>query len=92
MLGGAVAGYLRNGDTDDGLWTGSMAGLFTTVPVIVLFAGIVVALVDGTALTAAVGLLVVAAMAVAVLYVVALSAIGGYVGGTVAVRKRERSA
>lgn len=85
VLGGAVAGYLER---RDGLRVGTIAGLFTALPLLgllVLFGGVVGALLGVRELFAGGILLIglVAFLFVAV-YTVALSALGGVLGVYVA--------
>lgn len=82
-IGGAAAGYLDTNRARSGLGPGAAAGLFATLPVLVIavFAG--VGLLVGV--PAEVAVPVVTAVGVAVIlvlvYFVGLSAVGGYVGG-----------
>lgn len=79
ILGGGVAGYLQRGS---GLRVGALAGLVAAAPFVVLFAFLVVGL--ATAGFAIVGVLMVVALALAVGYLVVLSALGGYLGSVLA--------
>ncbi|ADJ16285.1 DUF5518 domain-containing protein [Halalkalicoccus jeotgali] len=81
--GGAVAAYLQGADTAAGVRTGTLSGVIALVPLGVLGAAVVglvgVVTLDptGTAVSLAV---VAAALFVSTLYVVGLSALGGYLG------------
>lgn len=94
ILGGAVAGYLEGGENGRGLTVGGMAGLVAAVPLVV---GVVVAMGGLAIATATIGFGFVAvaiAMGIALgamiaaLYVVALSALGGFLGASVEIRRR----
>lgn len=90
MLGGAAAGYLRNGGRGAGTRTGAIAGLVAAVPVVVLFGflgGGFIVVASELALGAVTGIVVLAllfSLVVAVLYTVGLSALGGYLGAGLA--------
>ncbi|WP_418286548.1 DUF5518 domain-containing protein [Halorubrum sp. DTA46] len=82
ILGGALAAYLEGGETGDGLRVGALSGLIASLPlaaVVVLglavfsFGGDIGVAIGG-------GLLLLAIVAVAVGYTVALSALGGVIG------------
>lgn len=83
VLGGAVAGYLDPDRRASGLGAGTLAGVFATLPVFVLAsfagAGLFVGLPSGL-VPAATAVLAVAVL-VSLVYLVALSALGGYLGG-----------
>ena len=86
VLGGAAAAYLRKGDRETGLRVGALAGLVAAVPVVVLVAFLVggfAVVASELALGAVTGIVVLAlvfSLFVAVLYMVGLSALGGYLG------------
>lgn len=88
LIGGGVAGYLQRGTRNDGLRVGGISGLITMIP---LF--LVASLLGGVFFLQMVGLdpragfgfgfLVLFALLFFVLYTVALSALGGYLGAYV---------
>lgn len=89
ILGGGVAGYLEGGNRSDGLLVGALAGLIAVVPlvfIILLLGNLFVLLVAGTGSTMpflAGGLGAIAIVLVVLtllLYVVVLSALGGWAG------------
>ncbi|MFC3476577.1 DUF5518 domain-containing protein [Halobacterium litoreum] len=78
VVGGGVAGYLHDGDGTAGVRVGGAAGLVAAVPLAVLFGFLAAGLAaSGNAFVA--GVLAVA-LGVSALFVVALSALGGYLG------------
>jgi hypothetical protein len=93
IIGGAVAGYLGRGSRSEGVRTGAIAGLFASMPVVVLFAF----LIGGSVAVAtelglgAVGAIVALGLVVgllgAVVYTVALGAVGGYLGAGLGSRR-----
>lgn len=79
VLGGAVAGYLEGGDTDDGLKVGALAGLVTLVPIALV--GFVLLFVVGFGGTpAAFGILGLVGLFFVALYTVGLGALGSVIG------------
>jgi len=85
VLGGGVAAYLQG--EASGIRTGALAGLFAAVPIVVLYAVIVGSLLVGApALTGVVVSVLLISLLVAVVYLVALSAAGGYIGARFADR------
>ncbi|WP_265108608.1 DUF5518 domain-containing protein [Halosolutus halophilus] len=82
LLGGAVAGYLEGGDTNDGLRVGAIAGLIMLVPFVLIGLFFVTFLLGvgpgGPPL--AFGMMAVFMLVVGALYTIGLSAIGGYLG------------
>jgi hypothetical protein len=93
VLGGAVSGYLQDGDRSDGLRVGALAGVLSAIALVVLFfivgnllLAVVTGVVGGPRMGPGMRLpgLGVAVLLVAVLvagvYVVGLSALGGYLG------------
>lgn len=82
ILGGAAAGYLQKNGPGDGARVGALSGLVASLPVFFvffLFAGVLPFV---SVKIAAVSLVFVVFLLVFVVgYTVALSAIGGYVGG-----------
>ena len=86
LLGGLVAGYLRRGESMDGVRVGAYAGVVAALPVVLLF----LFLLGGFVVTAGalglggaglvVSLLIVFALLFTVAIVISLSGVGGYVG------------
>ena len=97
-LGGAVAGYLRGGDANSGARIGAYAGLVASLP----FALLGLFLLGGLVVVASelglgglgvfVALAMVFSILVSVVYLVGLSALGGYLGVRLAARERAPSA
>ncbi|MFC7132426.1 MULTISPECIES: DUF5518 domain-containing protein [Salinibaculum] len=89
VIGGAAAGYLDPDRTASGVGTGTLAGLFATLPVLVvavfagagLFVGLPGDVAGIVAVVLAVGVLI------SLAYLVVLSVLGGYFGGWL--RKRQ---
>ncbi|MFB6093440.1 MAG: DUF5518 domain-containing protein [Halanaeroarchaeum sp.] len=87
VLGGGVAGYLQDGSRDDGLRVGAYAGAIASIPLtlgmllVAVAVPFVIAVEVGLALVAG---LVLFAIVVAIVYGVALSAAGGYLGALLA--------
>ena len=86
ILGGAVAGYLERGDRTAGARVGGLSGLVASVPIFVLFAFLIGGLFVVSAEisfglgAASVALVLAIALFVAVVYMVLLGAVGGYIG------------
>lgn len=82
IIGGGVAGYLERDRRASGIGTGTMAGLFTMLPALVVVAFASVGLVVGLPGEVAAVLLIVLVVLVFTLltYLVGLSALGGYIG------------
>jgi hypothetical protein len=87
VLGGGVAAYLNEADTNTGLRVGALSGLFAAVPLVlfgllaVFFLGFFAFGLHGGPALGLGGLLVVLVIGgVAVAYTVGLSALGGYLG------------
>jgi hypothetical protein len=82
-LGGAVAGYLDPNPTASGLGAGLLAGVFAALPVFVITifgsVGLAVGLPNGVVVPATV--VVAVGIFLSLVYLVGLSALGGYVGG-----------
>ncbi|WP_306055988.1 DUF5518 domain-containing protein [Natronococcus wangiae] len=79
ILGGAIAGYLESGGSEDGLKVGAIAGLVMLIPFV--FFGFFLLFILGVAGTpAAFGLLGLLALFFAALYTVGLGALGGVLG------------
>jgi hypothetical protein len=87
IAGGAVAGYLQRGSRSGNLTAGGLSALFAVLPAVVVVAFVVVGLVEGAGgATEFGGVALVGAFSVvvglfAVLFTVALGALGGFVGG-----------
>ena len=79
VLGGAVAGYLEGGDTDDGLRVGALAGLVALLPLSVIGFFLLFLLGFG-ANSAVLGVLGLVAFLFVTIYTVGLSALGGVIG------------
>lgn len=93
IVGGAATAYLQRADTNEGVRTGALSGAIALVPVALLGAGVVAVVgvftLDPIGISASivgVGFL----LALGALYVVGLSALGGYLGGYLAVRYGRR--
>lgn len=86
LLGGAVAGYLQRGERSDGLRVGAISGAIAAVPFLVLFVlfgGFIFTgtmMGPGTGAPRAMVLLLVVGVVFALVWSVALSAAGGYLG------------
>ncbi|MFB6073137.1 MAG: DUF5518 domain-containing protein [Halobacterium sp.] len=87
VVGGGVAGYLAGETAAAGARLGAVSGLLLAVPLTVLFAFLTVGVLDAGVVFLAGVLLV--AFAVSALFVVALSALGGYLGVYVAAELRD---
>lgn len=98
ILGGIVSGYLQGGENADGTRAGAYAGLVAAIPFSLLglfvVGGLAIATLElGLAgLGVFVGLAVVFSLVVGVVYLVGLSALGGYIGVSLAARNRDPSA
>ncbi|MFW5919647.1 MAG: DUF5518 domain-containing protein [Halanaeroarchaeum sp.] len=87
VLGGAVAGYLQRGSREDGFLVGAYSGLIAAIPIllVVVVFGSVFFLGAFFEPRAAIGFVFVFfALAVALVYSVGLSALGGYLGAYLA--------
>lgn len=90
VLGGVAAGYLQGSDGRTGVRVGAIAGLIASVPLAILFAFVIGGFAIVTAelslgfVAVVGGFAMVFALAVAVFVLVALSAVGGYVGASLA--------
>jgi hypothetical protein len=81
ILGGAVSGYLDRGSDGSPVRAGGIAGLFATLPVIIVFAVITWSLLgSATGLTTIVVASLVISLVISVVYMIGLSALGGYLG------------
>ncbi len=82
VLGGAVAGYLEGGESDDGLRVGAISGAIASLPVLGLLALFLFLVPIAPDLGVVVGsaVLLLAVIAVAFAYTIALSAVGGLLG------------
>jgi hypothetical protein len=95
ILGGLVSGYLRKGTTSDGIRVGAYAGVVASLPVvllgvlvIVVFAAVATELGIGS-LAVAGGFAILFALIAGVAFIVALSALGGFLGTKLAYRNGE---
>lgn len=86
LLGGGVAGYLQRTDRSDGARVGAISGAIAAVPFLLLF-GIVGGFLftgammgGGPGIAGAAGFFVVLAFFLALIWNVALGALGGYLG------------
>ena len=89
VLGGGVAGYLQKGPRDEGLRVGAISGLIAMVPIFLfatLFGGMFFFSMLGLGPRGLMGMsfLFLIGLLFLVLYVVALSAVGGYLGAYIA--------
>lgn len=89
VLGGGVAGYLQKGTRNDGLRVGAISGLIALVPIFIfgsLFGGLFLFTMLGVGPRGVIGLgfVFLLVLFVIVLYTVALSALGGYLGAYIA--------
>lgn len=90
LLGGGLAGYLHDQGTGRGTRIGLVAGLVAAIPIALVFILVVTVMSLGTLATGEVAgpmfalFLVVAVLVYGGLYVVGLSAAGGYLGGAIA--------
>ncbi|MFU8866628.1 DUF5518 domain-containing protein [Natronococcus sp.] len=82
VLGGAVAGYLEGGDTDDGLKVGALAGLVALLP-IALIGFFLLFLLGFGGTPAAFGILGLVGLFFVAIYTVGLGALGGVIGVSV---------
>ncbi|WP_459808983.1 DUF5518 domain-containing protein [Halopiger thermotolerans] len=83
FVGGALAGYLEDGDTGDGLRVGALAGLVMLVPT-VLFGLLAALMFLGAGAPGRTGGLFFVVLAFGVLYTLGLSVVGAIVGGILA--------
>jgi hypothetical protein len=87
VLGGAVSGYLQRGSTDSPVRVGGTAGLFATLPVVIVFVTITWSLLGSdTGLTTIVVASLAISLVVSIAYMIGLSALGGYLGAELATR------
>ncbi|EMA66985.1 hypothetical protein C461_09512 [Halorubrum aidingense JCM 13560] len=88
VLGGAVAGYLEGGETNDGLRVGAISGAIASIPVfgILLLILFVVPVAPDAGVVLGSALFILGIIALVFAYTMALSAIGGVIGSYV---KRE---
>jgi len=95
LLGGFVAGYLQ-GETDRGTRVGVLAGVFAALPLVLAFFVLFTVMSVGSLTTgefagpAFVVLLVGGILLFAALYIVGLSAVGGYLGASYATSRAEK--
>jgi hypothetical protein len=90
-IGGGVAAYLNGADTSEGLRIGALSGLFAEIPLFLVglgavsLLGFVVVGLDAGAAVGVGGLLIILVVGLfTVTYTVGLSALGGYVGASLA--------
>lgn len=79
ILGGAIAGYLEGGTSEDGLKVGALAGVVMLVPFAV-FAGFFFLVLAPPGAPVGFGLLGLFALFFGMLYTVGLGVLGGYLG------------
>ncbi len=89
VLGGGVAGYLQKGARNDGLRVGAISGLIALVPIFIfgtLFGGMFMFSMLGLGPRGMLsfGFIFLLGLFFIVLYTVALSALGGYLGAYIA--------
>jgi hypothetical protein len=95
VLGGLIAGYLQKGSRTEGARVGGLAGLVAAVPIALLFLSLVVGLFGASTEVGAgfeaglVGVGFAIAAIVAALYLVVLSAVGGYFGVYLSERREQ---
>lgn len=98
LLGGFVAGYLQDAGTDRGTRVGALAGVFASLPLALVFFFVLTVMSVGSLTTGEVAgpafvlLLVGGILVFAALYIVGLSAVGGYLGASYAESRAERRA
>ena len=82
VLGGAVAGYLEGGESGDGLRVGAISGAIASLPVLGLLVLILflVPIAPEPAVVLGSAVLLLAVIALAFAYTIALSAVGGLLG------------
>lgn len=82
VIGGAIAGYLEDGDTNDGLRVGAIAGIIMLIPFVLFGLVFMMFLIGGGPGGApiAFGLFGFLILLLAAVYTVGLSAVGGYLG------------
>jgi hypothetical protein len=83
LLGGAIAGYLEGGDTDDGLKVGAIAGAIMLLPFVLIAMAVLVFLGFGVGIgtsSMAFGVIALIVLLLGALYTVGLSVVGGYLG------------
>ena len=97
VIGGAAAGYLQGGSREDGLKVGAIAGVIALFPIflfLTIFGGLFFAIVAGGTMgggmpggfpfaAGGIGFVVVLFLLFGAVYVVGLSAVGGYLGNYV---------
>jgi hypothetical protein len=82
VLGGAVAGYLEGGETSDGLRVGAISGAVASLPIlgVVFLFLLFIPIAPEPGVVIGSGLLLLAIVALAFGYTMALSALGGVIG------------
>jgi fatty acid desaturase len=83
VVGGAVAGYLRGGDREEGLRVGALSGVVAAVPIVLLLALAIVgfgfiAIANGPRFGLALVAVFILGAVLVVAFVAGLSALGGY--------------
>ena len=98
IIGGVVCGYLQGTDTEDGLKVGALSGLIAIVPLLLVFfllgnLFLVLFALTGESVVALLGgigaLLAVLFLLSVLVYVVLLSALGGWVGSYLKAESRD---
>lgn len=96
LLGGFVAGYLHDEGTGRGTRVGTLAGIFAALPLALVFFVVATVMSVGSLTTgefagpAFVVVLVGGILLFAALYIVGLSALGGYLGASYATSRAEK--
>lgn len=90
VIGGGAAGYLEYDDRWAGLHAGILTGVFIGIPLSVFLASLAIGMFStGQPL---VGLVVLAGLLFGLLFTIAMSALGGFVGGYLVDRSQEKGA
>lgn len=96
ILGGGVAAYFQNGDSNESIRVGALSGIIAAVPLVVIVTIVfgflsIVPLVEGhPSGSVFFGVLLVFVAGMALVYTVALSALGGFVGHELLDRQERR--
>ncbi|SER68560.1 DUF5518 domain-containing protein [Natrinema salaciae] len=81
LLGGAIAGYLEGGEPGDGLRVGAIAGAFMLVPMMLVGLFFMLFFIGfGAGAPLMLGVMATGMLLFGALYIVGLSAAGGYLG------------
>jgi hypothetical protein len=87
VLGGGLAGFLTEGEEWEATKTGALSGVVASVPLVLVGAFVTIGLLTtGNSVVSFIGFVILATIAVSILYFTALSAIGGWIGARVAER------